>query len=175
MKEKILALRSQGLTYDAIKKELGCAKSTIAYHCGEGQKEKGRIRTARNRGNFRVAIRKRIDNYARAKVRNFKNQCGRSHTVSNFNYASAYKIILDTKNCYLSGRPIDIYSTGSYNLDHVIPVAKGGRNDLSNMGVACREANMAKTDMTVDEFVALCKDVLINFGYEVKLSCGVKA
>ncbi len=33
MKEKILRLRKNGLTYDEIKKELGCSKSTISYHC----------------------------------------------------------------------------------------------------------------------------------------------
>jgi DNA-binding CsgD family transcriptional regulator/transcription elongation factor Elf1 len=33
MKEKIIALVKQGKTYKEIKKELGCALSTIAYHC----------------------------------------------------------------------------------------------------------------------------------------------
>lgn len=33
MKEKILELRKNGLSYDEIQKKLGCAKSTISYHC----------------------------------------------------------------------------------------------------------------------------------------------
>lgn len=33
MKEKIIELVKQGKTYKEIKKELGCALSTIAYHC----------------------------------------------------------------------------------------------------------------------------------------------
>ena len=32
-KEKILELRKLGLSYKKIKKELGCARSTISYHC----------------------------------------------------------------------------------------------------------------------------------------------
>lgn len=33
MKEKILRLRKNGLSYNEIEKELGCARSTISYHC----------------------------------------------------------------------------------------------------------------------------------------------
>jgi len=40
MKEDILRLRGQGLSYNKIVKALGCSKGTVAYHCGTGQKEK---------------------------------------------------------------------------------------------------------------------------------------
>jgi DNA-binding CsgD family transcriptional regulator len=33
LKEKILSLRSEGKTYDEIKKALNCSKATISYHC----------------------------------------------------------------------------------------------------------------------------------------------
>ena len=42
--EKILELRKKGYSYDKIKKETGYGKGSISYHCGEGQKEKSRIR-----------------------------------------------------------------------------------------------------------------------------------
>lgn len=35
MKEKIIKLRSEGKTYNEIKQILGCAKSTISYHCSK--------------------------------------------------------------------------------------------------------------------------------------------
>ena len=44
MRDKILELRLQGFTYSQIQKELGCSKSTIAYHIGEGQKDKKNAR-----------------------------------------------------------------------------------------------------------------------------------
>lgn len=44
-KENILRLRAEGKTYNEIVSELGCAKSTVAYHCGLDQKEKTRYRT----------------------------------------------------------------------------------------------------------------------------------
>lgn len=56
MKEKILALRLQGLTYDQIKAELGCSKGTIAYYCGEGQHEKARLRNQVKRNKYRRYI-----------------------------------------------------------------------------------------------------------------------
>ena len=45
MKEKILALREQGKSYNQIQEELGCSKGTISYHLGVGQKAKVLERT----------------------------------------------------------------------------------------------------------------------------------
>ena len=33
MKDEILKLKREGLTHNEIKEKLGCAKSTISYHC----------------------------------------------------------------------------------------------------------------------------------------------
>lgn len=49
MKEQILKLRAEGKTYKEIKDVLGCSKGTIAYHCGDGQKEKSRNRVNKSR------------------------------------------------------------------------------------------------------------------------------
>ncbi len=57
--------------------------------------------------------------------------------------------------------------TDSYDLDHIIPVSKGGTNELSNLGVAIPMANRSKSDLTVDEYLELCKKVLEYHGYTV--------
>lgn len=49
MKEEIIKLRNQGKTYRDIKEELGCSLGTIAFHCGEGQKEKYKASNYRRR------------------------------------------------------------------------------------------------------------------------------
>lgn len=49
VKEDILRLRAEGKTYDEIRDALGCSKSTISHHCGEGQKEKTVQRTFESR------------------------------------------------------------------------------------------------------------------------------
>ena len=52
LKTKILLLRSKGLTYKQISKEIGCAKSTVSYHCNESVKKEVRDKNKqmRNRG-----------------------------------------------------------------------------------------------------------------------------
>ena len=42
--ESIMDLRDKGMSYKEIKDELGCAKSTVSYHLGKGQKEKNKER-----------------------------------------------------------------------------------------------------------------------------------
>lgn len=62
--------------------------------------------------------------------------------------------------CALTGVDINM-ETDEYCLDHIIPVSKGGTNELDNMQVVCSKANAAKSDMTMDEFLDLCESVLI--------------
>lgn len=56
LKDKILALRSEGKSYNEISKELGCAKSTVAYHCSDGQTEKSLRRQTQRRNKIRRHI-----------------------------------------------------------------------------------------------------------------------
>jgi biotin operon repressor len=49
LKENIMRLRQEGKTYNQIRDELGCSKGTIAYHVGEGQKEKSLGRMEKRR------------------------------------------------------------------------------------------------------------------------------
>ena len=55
----------------------------------------------------------------------------------------------------------------SYHFDHIVPSSKGGTNDLSNMGAATRNANVSKSDMTLEEYLQLCHKVLEHHGYSV--------
>lgn len=62
--------------------------------------------------------------------------------------------------CYLTGRLIDFNDTRSYELDHIIPRSLEGPNTFENCGVACRDANQAKSHMTLEEFFQICIDVV---------------
>lgn len=53
MKEQILQLRQEGKSYSEIKAITGCSKGTIAYHLGEGQKDKYKAANARRRARNR--------------------------------------------------------------------------------------------------------------------------
>lgn len=52
-KKEIVRLRSEGKTYRQIQEILGCSKGTIAYHLGEGQKEKTKERSQKRRTEIR--------------------------------------------------------------------------------------------------------------------------
>ena len=169
MKEEILRLRAEGKTYNEIKVVLGCSKSTIAYHCGEGQKEKTRKRT----------VNLREKNPLLQKTDRFKNIKHRLHLYSrdsrkgkygqlDFTYKDVLKKFGKNPKCYLTGKIVSLFDANSFNLDHIIPRSKGGYNTLENMGIATPESNQAKSDLFLHEFLELCEKVLKNFGYKVE-------
>lgn len=41
------------------------------------------------------------------------------------------------------------------NADHLIPISRGGRHSIENVRIACRKCNLAKSNMTRDEFLSL--------------------
>ena len=67
--------------------------------------------------------------------------------------------------CALTGRKMD----RSAQVDHILPKARGGSDDLSNLQWVCKEANIAKRHMTDAEFVALCSDVMNWIGRRIQL------
>jgi predicted transcriptional regulator len=174
MKEKILELREEGLSYKQICKKLGCAKSTVNYYCGEGQKEKSRKRTQTRRKeivilnkveNFQVdrRIRDKAEDFQRERI---QNKLGK-HSLS-FRWQDVIdKFGWETK-CYLTGKEINLKDPKTYHFDHITPYSKGGSSTLDNLGILSKEANAAKSDMAVEDFLNLCKSVLEHNGYEVK-------
>ncbi len=54
-----------------------------------------------------------------------------------------------TLTCYLCSNSI---SFGLDEIEHKIPLSRGGTNDYENIGVSCRRCNRSKHDKTVDEF-----------------------
>lgn len=166
MKNQILKLRAERKTYNEIKSILGCSKGTIAYHCGDGQKQRSYLRNKKNKQNVRSKIISKL-NFFRNNVHGYKRGRTTNKTTGRFSYANAFKRIYDSPICYLTGREINFEISRSYHLDHKIPISRGGKNDLKNMGLACKEANTAKSDLLIEEFIQLCVDVCKHNGYDV--------
>ena len=184
LSEKILKMRQDGASYNEIAEKLKCSKSTISYHCGEGQKSK----TAKRQND-----RRRQHPFVR-KVEMFK---GKSHTtkksqpsqsstdtlfykkIHTFQYrnAGANSMTFNAQDvinkfgenpkCYLTGDDIDIQRTSTYQFDHKIPISRGGDNSLDNLGICTTQANQSKRNQTPDEFIFLCKKILEHNGYSV--------
>ena len=158
--EQIKKLREEGKTYNQIKEILQCAKSTISYHLGDGQKEKSLNRLRKQR---------KLNPWLQ-KGEHFVTDTHPSleSPPKRFSRRDLKKHLEGVDKCYLTGRKIDIMDPKSYHFDHITPKSKGGKSIFENLGVTTPEANQAKSDMTVEEFIELCKDVLTNFGYKVE-------
>lgn len=158
MKEQILKLRREGKTYNEIVDIIGCSKSTVSYHCGRGQKDKSYNRCKGYRKSKKGIIRKKIYNFMSPKE-DSNIEVDRSRLVNK---------IINNPICYLTGENIDLEDSSSFELDHIIPRCKGGLNVENNLGLTSKNANQAKGAMTVEEFINLCKLVLLNIGYKIE-------
>lgn len=187
--KKIVELRMLGKSFKEISDNLNCSKSTVAYYCSKDNKI-NKLEYQKATINYIKSIQKRVTAFQNRKSRNkvrFKckdfNQSFRTR-VSNFigNWEQSnkmkaekrfgYKEVLDyiggwETKCYLTGRPLNL-KTDDYEFDHIVPISKGGSCELSNLGVTCAEANQAKADTKLEDFIQLCKDVLVNYGYKVE-------
>lgn len=181
--KKILELHRKGLSYREIETKLGCSKGLISYHCGQGQKEKFMVKQRKERRSnvlkskiikfleVHKRLRKKNDSDKRLiekilqnKIRGFsltERKKGRyTKCKTMFKVKDFLKKIGSNPVCYLTGRPINLEEGRSYHLDHILPRSRGGDNSLDNCGLASRSANQAKADLTLEEFVQLCKEVV---------------
>lgn len=173
MREQILAMREQGMAYHEIAAALGCSKSLISYHCAPGQKEKYAARQQELRKDH--VITRKVEHFHRrgvhVKTEDFQRREGHG-PVGKRNIQFRWRDVIEkfgwNTSCYLTGRPVDLRETRAYEFDHKVPISKGGSNEFDNLGIACREANRAKSDMSLSEFLTLCKEVLEYHGYEVR-------
>jgi 5-methylcytosine-specific restriction endonuclease McrA len=177
MKEEILKLRKEGKSYNEIKEILGCSKGTIAYHCGNGQKEKQKDRGSKWKEKNPLKV--KLDNLQNRAKTNFRKKVGDYKRRVGYNidpvvesdiasYKEVEKLFKESPVCYLTGTPIDINDPSSYHIDHYIPTSKGGSNDISNLRFATKAANKAKDELLFEDFLNLCKTVLTYNGFNVE-------
>lgn len=70
------------------------------------------------------------------------------------------KLIEQEFKCYLSGRQLILGFNAS--IDHVIPRSKNKElsKDIDNIKWCDKSLNLVKRDLTVEEFIKLCRDVV---------------
>ena len=179
VKDQILKLRDLGYSYRQIQEKLHCSKGTIAYHCGDGQKDKTTKRRNKNRSYQHPLIRK-IENFhlihippkiktrkqntlnriLRLKIEKFSMNKDGAYNNMSFTVKEFLKKVGENPICALTGRPIDLMDSRSYQLDHIVPRSKGGPNNIDNCQLLSRDANLAKHDLSLEEFIQLCRDVV---------------
>jgi 5-methylcytosine-specific restriction endonuclease McrA len=179
LKKQILELRKKGYSYDRIRSELSCSKSTISYYCGENQSHKRSVRQKKRRSinvlnnkiesflhrkaNLAIASQENqrdIRKILQIKLKGFSMNRKSKKVKQKFSLQDLMDKIGNNPRCYITGRSIDLKDGKSYHLDHIIPISKGGDNSIDNCEIACKEANQAKHNLSYDEFVQLCKEVV---------------
>lgn len=66
--------------------------------------------------------------------------------------------------CALTGRRLD----RSAQLDHILAKARDGRDAASNLRWLCKEANLARRELSDAEFRSLCADVMRWIGERIQ-------
>jgi 5-methylcytosine-specific restriction endonuclease McrA len=59
--------------------------------------------------------------------------------------------------CALTGRPL---TPDTASLDHIVPVRDGGEHTIENVQVLHKEINRAKSTLTHEQFVQMCREVV---------------
>ena len=164
MKERILQLKEQGKTYREIKEIIGCSLSTISYYCGENQKEKVLERQRNLRNTEKGAILKKLNVAFKRRIHD-SIKYRQFITDGTFKYSKEGKDkfiqnCINNPICYWTGVKINLLDTRSYELDHLIPVSRGGKNDYTNLVLSSKIANRMKHDLLPEEFIKTCKLIL---------------
>jgi 5-methylcytosine-specific restriction endonuclease McrA len=103
---------------------------------------------------FRQMISKRINGFTRGEKQMF-------------HFDELMEKIGDNPRCAMTGRTINLQNRKSWQLDHIIPSSKGGDDTLENCQLVCTEANQSKANMTEQEHLNLCREILEHHGFVV--------
>lgn len=165
-RKEIQDLRKAGLPYKKIAMEMEMSVGTVYYYCHSDVCKDKTYKFLTKEPLYTKWHRFRMD---RAKIKtSYKGPSYfRYGAAKTFSFEELKNKIGPNPSCYLTGRKIDLANKKSYNLDHVQPASKGGSCELENCEIACKDANQAKADMLLPDFLKLCQEILIHHGYQV--------
>jgi len=185
LNKQIIALRKKGLTFPQIAKKLKCSKSTVSYALRKKTRDLAKERNENYPRSLKAIINKiysfqnpkplskqtkpawYLNKSKRQTSKAISDKANRFQRPMTFNYKDVHKKYGDTFQCALTGRPINFHDPDTYEYDHKTPTARGGDNSMDNLQIVCPEANRAKGMMTDQEFLDLCKEIVIHAGHRI--------
>ena len=117
--------------------------------------------------NDRYVLSRKVDTYI-GRVENNNIAYNKSYQKRDENHKNILNKLIENPVCYLTGRKIDLSNGSSYHIDHINPYTDSKDNSIDNAQLACRDANMSKSDMSLENYLKLCKEVLEYHGYDIK-------
>jgi hypothetical protein len=105
-------------------------------------------------GKNREKIKEKMRNYSRKRFFWSRSMKLRTEGAANAKQlASLWKA--QRGRCGLTGRRMD----ASAQLDHIKSRAAGGTDSVDNLRWTCKEANLAKRELSDEDFLTLCRDI----------------
>lgn len=142
--------KSKNETITKLAKEYNVSYNTIKYHTKDNSKSISKGYYEKYKNNERMILVYKIRDFS-------KDESG---SKMNFSVDDLLAKVGNNPMCSLTGRIIDLKDSSSYQLDHIIPKTKNGDSSIDNCQVVCKEANIAKSNLTIEEFKKLCEDVV---------------
>ena len=184
LNKKIIALRQKQYSFRQIAEELNCSKSTVSYALRKKTRDKVKKKTEEFPSHEKKILNKiysfkntfisdkpkaawYINKSPRQIAQSISNKAHRFQRAMTFNAKDVLAKFGDHFPCALTGRPIEFNKPETYEYDHIQPISRGGDNTLSNLQLLCPEANQAKGSLTDQEFIELCKEVVIHAGHRI--------
>ena len=115
-------------------------------------------------------VKVRPKRYAPENIRKFQDIKHNNYNDENNNYFT-WEDVIEREGgvetiCYLSGEKINLLEN-QYQLDHIIPKSREGKNTLDNLGIAHTIVNKMKHNLTPEELILWCKKILNHNGYDI--------
>lgn len=98
------------------------------------------------------ANRKRYNQSASAKARDARRRAREREAEGDHTAAEVLEMLRDQGEvCAYCEQPLN----GAYAVEHMTPLARGGRNDWPNLAVTCRLCNLRKGTKTITEYFSV--------------------
>ena len=140
-KNRIKLLNELGLPYNYIIKFMKwyyprIGKSTLAYHLNEKTRKK-QLKATRKR--------------QQTPMYKFKKKIQRKFDIVGMSDDNLFKHL--GKECYLCSKKINPLKTGTWEIEHIIPIISGGSGHVNNLGMSCKPCNRAKSEYSIPEYI----------------------
>lgn len=160
-KQRARDLREQGMSFNAIAKEIGCSPNSVRYWCDPklAEDRNRRVREYYEDEENRKKHHEKMAEYAKERVavdpeylmQTDQRRFLRKRLIATGEYDILYE--LQSGYCPICSDPLPKdYKNGKLvHVDHKKPISHGGTNDLDNLQLTCAFCNLSKGNRVMDE------------------------